>query len=365
MIKSVSVANVSRVEFVKAQILDLICREGLKPGDRLVSESKIAAQLGVGPVTAHKAFRMLVDAGMIVRYPSRKGTFIKGTTVRTIGVLGFGKEKSFFGDPYFGHVMAGINAVLSERGLPFLFVDASAQGHCAKCFLDLPVGGILAVGSSFWQRRALELKSLARRYPLLVVGALPEDAGLNSVGSDYLNDSRKGVERLIRAGHKNIAVFAGTTIPERLAGFRSAMEARGIPPDERLIFTEPSRELIPDIIKKLLQLRPTAVFFANNSAIAMVLPDIVRAGLRPEILACDDLRDILPRTPLVFSIIRQPMEKMGRVATESLLGLIDGKLTPPVTVALSSEIITAGNAEIRPMPKIEDTTLNERTAANV
>jgi GntR family transcriptional repressor for pyruvate dehydrogenase complex len=72
------VARIERVavtdEVVK-RIVDLILHEGLKPGDRLPSERKLSAMLGVGHTTLREALKLLTAVGL-VQVSVGNGTFV-------------------------------------------------------------------------------------------------------------------------------------------------------------------------------------------------------------------------------------------------------------------------------------------------
>ncbi len=75
-------------EEVSAQIKNLVFQGILKPGDRLPSETDLAARFNVGRQTIREALRILDLSGFIsVQKGYGGGTFIKDTTLSKMGNL--------------------------------------------------------------------------------------------------------------------------------------------------------------------------------------------------------------------------------------------------------------------------------------
>ncbi|MES2311473.1 MAG: LacI family DNA-binding transcriptional regulator [Pseudomonadota bacterium] len=159
----------------------------------------------------------------------------------------------------------------------------------------------------------------------------------NAIGvtMDEQRAARAIVEHLLALGHRRIAHVIGIADHGasrwRLAGYREAMAAAGLPEDPALVvqgaFTFGSgvaaaRELFA------LEQRPTAVFAANDDMATGVMWAAGEYGLKvPHDLSVCGFDD----TPLArqlwpaLTTIQQPSREMGKIAAQQLLNLLRGR----------------------------------------
>lgn len=159
--------------------------------------------------------------------------------------------------------------------------------------------------------------------------------GVIGVTMDEQGAARALVEHLLALGHRRIAHVIGIADHGasrwRLAGYREAMAAAGLPEDPALVvqgaFTFGSgvaaaRELFA------LEQRPTAVFAANDDMATGVMWAAGEYGLKvPHDLSVCGFDD----TPLArqlwpaLTTIQQPSREMGKIAATQLLNLLRGR----------------------------------------
>lgn len=189
----------------------------------------------------------------------------------------------------------------------------------------------------------------ARGIPFVVFDpttALPDDVPF--VGATNWAGGRSATRHLIEQGHRRIAMIAG---PERvlccrarLDGYRSAIDAAGLPAQPGLIVhaglnredgEAAARELLgrPD--------RPTAVFACNDLQALGVYQAARKAGLRiPSDLSVVGFDD-LPLAELVdppLTTIHQPLVEMATTATELALALARGEKTRQIGLELATTL---------------------------
>ncbi|MDG4770029.1 LacI family DNA-binding transcriptional regulator [Solwaraspora sp. WMMD792] len=189
----------------------------------------------------------------------------------------------------------------------------------------------------------------ARGIPFVVFDpttALPDDVPF--VGATNWAGGRSATRHLIEQGHRRIAMIAG---PERvlccrarLDGYRSAIDAAGLPAQPDLIVhaglnredgEAAARELLgrPD--------RPTAVFACNDLQALGVYQAARKAGLRiPSDLSVVGFDD-LPLAELVdppLTTIHQPLVEMATTATELALALARGEKTRQIGLELATTL---------------------------
>jgi LacI family transcriptional regulator len=166
--------------------------------------------------------------------------------------------------------------------------------------------------------------------PAVAVGKQP---GLPYVDVDNYGGARMATEHLLQLGYRRIATITGPLnhlhVQDRLAGYRDALEAHGIPYDEALVveggFTEVGAMAA---LSRLLPLRPEAIFVQSDTMAAGVLRALRSQNLRiPEDIAIVGFDDI-PLASLLdppLTTVRQPIRLLGFMAVELLLDLLNGQ----------------------------------------
>jgi LacI family transcriptional regulator len=152
-----------------------------------------------------------------------------------------------------------------------------------------------------------------------------DDQRTDSVCVQNMEGSRQAVEHLIGHGHKRIACLSEAenlfTLRERYEGYRRAMIDHDL--KTRLVadFTpQRAEELIGQMLKG--NGAPTALFTTNGpatrSAIRALLDLAVRMPDEMALIGFDDIEfgDMLQTT---VTVVRQPVEEMGRLAAQRLV----------------------------------------------
>ena len=143
------------------------------------------------------------------------------------------------------------------------------------------------------------------------------------------------VEHLIEHGHKRIAFMGLTrslfTINARFLGYRRALQDAGLQEDS--FFGCGSEEDTLRILAEKLKGKkaPTAILTSNTLATRYVLSSIAHLGARvPNDLAFAGFDDfeLAEFTSPPLTVVRQPAQEMGRVATSLLFDRITSGETP-------------------------------------
>jgi DNA-binding LacI/PurR family transcriptional regulator len=114
------------------------------------------------------------------------------------------------------------------------------------------------------------LKIAEEGFPHVVVSDRFDSSNVNYIDGESKADSIRAVEYLLSLGHRRIG-FAMHSVPDcdhldRFEAYRQALEARGLPFEEQLVFRHPINLAAGGTIIKLSQSmrdRPTAVYFAD------------------------------------------------------------------------------------------------------
>jgi DNA-binding LacI/PurR family transcriptional regulator len=175
-----------------------------------------------------------------------------------------------------------------------------------------------------------ELQGLAAaRIPLVVIDPPAEPGpGIRSVGTTNWQGCLTATRHLIELGHRRVAIIGG---PEqlwssraRLAGYRAALEAAGLPPAGELIrrddfCTEGGRRQARELLA--LAQPPTAIVAGNDPQAFGVLQALGERGLRApddvSVVGFDDVPVASWATP-ALTTIRQPLAAMAETAFRML-----------------------------------------------
>jgi LacI family transcriptional regulator len=157
---------------------------------------------------------------------------------------------------------------------------------------------------------------------------LPE-LGVDAVTLDNFAAAFEATAHLLDLGHRDLATITGPghlkPAQDRLLGFRAALESRGIPVRPDFIRSGSFRE--EEAMAAALDLfggadRPSAIFVANNHMMIGVMRAISHLHLNcPQhvsVIGIDDFPWANAFTPRL-TVVRQPVEEIGRAAVRLLL----------------------------------------------
>jgi len=329
--------------------------------ERIPSLRDLAKEYQANIRTISKAVSALVEEGLLVRGGGNLGFRIRGAEVQTfsIGLIGNRAKKGFFkaGDYYFS-IFQGIDEVIQkERAIfSYHFRDNKSRGY-RYMFRNLGLVDGILIFLPFIEYKQ-ELFQLARKnFPFIVVGSSFEEPDINYVDSDNVGDSCTAVGSLLAQGHRRIAITTEklpyqTDPHERLQGYKEAFDKYEVSFDPELVFMGNESKEVDRFLS--LKNQPTALFgaFAKPtehflSGLKQKAPNFLK---ELSLVIYDDFQDeghILGRA---YTAVKQPMEEIGRVATQELLALIKGS-SAPVKINLSSTLIRKDGRRKFPLHK--------------
>jgi DNA-binding LacI/PurR family transcriptional regulator len=291
----------------------------------------IAASAGVSVSTVSKVLNGGTDVAAGTR--ARIAGLLRQHGYQVASRLGFGVVDLLIADlhsPWAEELLrgtleaaneAGISVIASTVHSPPEFADwldrATARGtDGALCVLRLP-------GSR-------ELRQLAAaRIPLVMIDPATEPGdAIRSVGTTNWLGGMTATRHLIELGHRRIAMIGGPpdlwSSQARLDGYRAALRAAGIRPDEDLIrrgdfMVMDGRAQAAALLA--LPEPPTAVVAGNDSQAFGVLQALGERGLRApddlSVVGFDDVPVASWATP-ALTTIRQPLAAMAATAFRML-----------------------------------------------
>jgi DNA-binding LacI/PurR family transcriptional regulator len=256
-----------------------------------------------------------------------------------------------FSDPFFPRLIRGIGEILSAQDKQLILLAQQSDTDLDRLERFVAAGhsdGVLLV--SLHGVHPLPGRLAARGIPVVVGGRPAEADRFTYVDIDNVGGAFAAVSHLVERGRRTIATISGPQdMPpgrDRLAGYRSALEAEGVPlddaADESADFTQAGGE---QAMWRLLERRPEldAVFAASDLMAVGALRSLAEAGRRvPDdvaVVGYDDDPVAASSTPPLTSV-RQPIEEMGREMARLLLDTTHAPrrviLTTELQVRLSS-----------------------------
>lgn len=255
---------------------------------------------------------------------------------------------NLFTDPFFPLLIRGIAETCNARGCHLMLSLFTAQTNPDDLYRQVVRSGYLdgVVVSSTNLDDPLVPRLLQDDVHFICVGSHP-DQRVSYVDVDNANGARMAVEHLLRQGRRRIATVCGprrtTAGRDRLAGYRQALEARGLAYDEALVaegdFSEDGGRVA---MQMLLASAPDAVFAASDMMAIGAMKALKEAGRSiPDDVAVAGFDD-LPVASIVepaLTTVRQPIDRLGSLAAEVLLDLIDGRAEGSQHVILPAQLV--------------------------
>ena len=260
-------------------------------------------------------------------------------------------------EPYAAAILAGIDHKLSRE--KYLYFTANHYGQedlireYPRRLMERAVEGFLLINTT--------LESDPGR-PTVMIGSQPKVEGIPRFA---LNNDRGGalaVEYLAGLGHTKIAVIKGHpwrgAAAQRFEGIVKAAKAHGIVLDQRLVkelhsgntpreMTAPEEGFSCGIDLVAAKVPFTALIAFNDVTAIGAIRAFRQAGLRvPEdvsIIGFDDIESGGYLTPSLTTL-RQPLEQMGELAAEHLIGIIDNGQPPLAEVLVDPTLIERESA---------------------
>ena len=346
------------ISYFRQRILD----GSLAPGARLPTEFEIAQEHQISRGTVRQALHALVHEGLIERMQGR-GTFVRQLPLprspapappaaeRRIGLV-----LHYMDGPLDLDILIGVEHAAKSRGyqVSFAYAEESLEQQSRDIsrlhedrvagLIIFPVSDI-AYDESIWRLQADGV-------PFVLVDRYFPDLDCDYVLADNVGGGYRATEHLIILGHTRIGfVYSSkgslltTSVRDRWAGYRRALQEYGCPDDETLVYRQlPAPLASGDAYGDLLSRpdRPSAMFAVNDAVAVDLLRAAQRSGLRvPEDLALvgfDDLNYAAHLSP-PLTTVAQPRMDLGLRAGNLLINRIEGQVGPPRHIELPTSLV--------------------------
>ena len=307
----------------------------------------IAKALGLSTSTVSRALRdsyeiseetkrLVMDYAEKINYtPNPIALSLKERRSYSIGVIVCEVANSFF-----SQAINGIESVAYNKGYHVIISqshDAYEREvinvqHLANRSVDGLLVSMSAETTDFSHLERLHNEGL----PIVFFDRVIEDIKTHKVTANNKKGAFEATEFLIKEGHTKIAHLANaphlSITPERLDGYKAALQAHGIPFNEDyvqychhggMIYEE-----VEEAVKRILEMpdKPDAIFVASDrlsTGCLTALKKFKPGSLQDIAIAGFSNSDVINLLQPSISYVRQPAFEMGRIATELLIQLIE------------------------------------------
>ena len=255
------------------------------------------------------------------------------------------------GTGYIGEIIRGIDAEVELAQYDLLLYTTHRQtakesSYVASIARGMADGLVLILPSDL-QAMVDHLRQI--KFPFVLVDYQGVEEQVPAVCATNWQGAYNATEYLIEIGHRRIGFITGdmemAAARNRLAGHQAALRTQHLPSEPELV--RDGQFHYPDGYAATLALlalpNPPTAIFASNDDMALGAMDALRGqGLRVP----DDISvvgfDGIPQAALVhppLTTVSQPLAKMGRVATQMLLDLLNDPGKPVRRIELPTELI--------------------------
>ena len=183
--------------------------------------------------------------------------------------------------------------------------------------------------------------------------------GLTSVEPMDREGALMAVQHLLSLGHRRIGLIVEdpqTVVGaghERLCGYADALQRAGVPYDPELVVTVPAHQPQRSGHAAIQQWLAsgtefTAIFCFNDLVAYGAARELSSQGLQvPDdvsIVGFDDIPASMHFGKAGLTTVKQPLTRIGELALETLLDLLDGKTTPGQRIRVPVELVVRGTS---------------------
>lgn len=252
------------------------------------------------------------------------------------------------GGPYGSMVISGIERYLQQRGFFFLVVahrnDPVLLETYSHILLERGVEGFITIDTSV---------SEAPSIPTVAVAGHRQVKGVTNLVIDHRRAAEMALEHLRDLGHRDIVFMKGpassSDSEDRWKAILEVSAGLGMGTSKELLIglegSEVTADLGYELVKKFLarNRKPfTALFAYNDTSAIGAIRAIREAGLSvPEdisVIGFDDIEAAIYNNP-PLTTVRQPLQRMGEIAAETVLNRIDNREIQVSEIAIEPEFI--------------------------
>jgi LacI family transcriptional regulator len=317
-----------------------------------VSTMTVSRVLNASPSVSESTRQRVTAAIKRLQYQRNEvARSLRERSSRQIGILVPNLRDSFFAE-----CSHAIGLVAKQHSYSVVISttddDAKTEYEEVKRMMRRNVDGLIVIPATPAKGVPGLLDPEFRRLPVVALDRPIKGGSFDSIVVQNRLGARMGTEHLIGCGHKRIACVVLNhsmyTMHMRDQGYRDAMLAAGLQPNS--VVMGESRKDSLSVLRSMLDAphSPTAIFCANNLLARHTLHSLYRLGVKvPEQVALvgfDDFETADMLTPAI-TVVRQPLDSLGRLAGEMLFARLTGRNNEPrgKQLVLPVELVVRGS----------------------
>lgn len=348
--------------------------DGGRFAGRLPPEPALARELNVSRGTLRQALGLLVRQGVLHTIPGR-GTFVGGqpggSDAQQGGAVGLVLPSIVRSRAQL--LVSGVEETLQQAGYAFLLAtssfDPALEVEQIERILAQGASGLIVYIVDGPMDLPLLRRLVADGFPVVLVDRFVPDLPADSVSVDNLGGAFMAVQHLASQGYRRIG-YVGTqnvgtsSIVERMAGYRWAMDVYDLPVSDALVCMNLHRlqgrrasdgeralgQHNQEVLRRYLggALRPDAVFVCNDYVAFQVVDTAVALGLRvPDDLAIVGFDNVPTEdyTGVPLTTVDQPRRAIGATAARLLVDRLAGRRKEPARVVVSTRLLVRESSQ--------------------
>ena len=325
---------------------------------RIPSERALIRQCGVSRATAAKALAALESEGVIVRRRGA-GAFVKPRRPPS----GQSFVSTLIADMDVREFFSAICGAIANRARSYnlnliwgarqefneLARNGSLDDYVARCRRE-NIRGVFfvpqdALGERGIEKRNQEIAETLRANGITVVlidrdiVPFPRRSTFDFVGIDNVQAGYEQAQHLLRQGCRRVVYVSHGkqvwTVDARFSGMRNALEERGLPTTDRLLFRGDPED--PAFVREVMRQRPDGIAFIHDDMTIAFMGTYSRLYQRR--IKYIGLDDISFSRHLGISSLRQPARFIGEEAARLMALRLDHDTLPPRQVLFSAELM--------------------------
>ncbi len=306
-------------------------------GQQLPSENELAARTGYSRQTVRQAMSILENEGLTQRVQG-SGTYVHMRRSKRVQTHNIAVVTTYIGEYIFPSILYGIDQVLEKNGYtPFVSATRNRVDNERRVLTELlqkPIDGLIVEGTkTALPNPNIDLYEQFEQQGIPVVfinGFYPDLKKPVYVVADDHAGGQIACEALLAQGFTKIAgIFKSDDIQghRRYAGYADALRAAGINVDDDKIMwytTENFDSLLQSCAVDTLK-NCDAVVCYNDEAALKVINLLSHSGMPEIAVASFDNSTLAQISAMRFLSLSNPKEKIGALAAEKLLNILNGK----------------------------------------
>jgi len=292
-------------------------------------------------------------------HPNSSARGLRSTRTHALAFLLLDEGAGFLADPMTDRILAGAGDVVRGRHYGLLIQAGRPDGDADAVLSPLlerrADGALLLLSGDPQLRRRYVDRVLELGVPCVVLEETHAGSEAISVVTANRSGARRLADHLLASGHRRIAFIAARVpwpmVEQRRLGYEDALRDAGIEPDPELARFEGTWDARhgPVLARTLLALPspPTAIMCGNDLLALGVIQGLRMHGVNvPGDVAVSGFNDFdfAAYVDPPLTTVRTPGYELGSIATERLIGAVEGAVPAGDVVTLPPTLVLRDSA---------------------